>query len=833
MERFDIRLISKIPLLLREKKAWINWAVEIRDGKETKVPYIPGCRGARASSTDETTWRSFDEAVNYFQEDSSMAGIGFVFKEDSEIVGIDFDDCVKDGKFTTELAKKYFTKFNSYTEISPSGTGFKTWIFGIKPGTLCRKTVLGSDVEVYEKGRFFCVTGMRCSGSSPNIEEGQDVLNELWLEVFGKSKVVFSPSAETVDAPNPVRAPVRAPKKVSTDEKADRALVRMAAESELYDGDGFREIWFGRYQGVYASSSNARQSLLNRLAFWTNGDVDRMERIFKKSPLYAERKQKLEIVRSSGKTFCREQVETAKSFWEEHGKVGFEGEVPEEYTLNLKTGERSKTPIISSQISQPSQVPTAEETIINDWISSDLVWKAIEGTYLGDVVDTLRSFDRNKTPVQISLGHAIFALGCAMSGERTDSSKYHRGSDRAKIRIYGTVDALTGAVYVVLLALAGTGKDCSNITGQMDKDGLKTVTDASGAGLLDAAKDFPNLGIYFPEFQKVLQNSDFNADLIHNLKIMQSRFWYEKALRFDKKAKEGQGDTSRRIDYVSLSVLGASQPIAIQKYLLDEHVEDGFVDRFLFCNGEEVTLTPRPCVVDTKRMHEIFIHFQHLQGDFYFAEGSPNQNGFDSVYNSLTKNGNIDYLYEARIVNLNAAKLAIMMQGSLDIQPAIWKRVEVLLRLFAQNRRTVIANTFADKFDAKIAAKHTKILCAIRKVEFSSGEKSGANKRLLYNISGAIRTRSAMSDALSYLTDAGLIYFDKSSKEYRTVHNKKVYIPFKAEFEPVTMPPLIRPSLGVELDEFRGKENKEQPKNISSVESLIEPQVDDGGELFK
>ena len=43
-------------------------------------------------------------------------GIGFVFTEHDDIVGIDIDRCISDGKFET-LAYRLMERFDSYTEI--------------------------------------------------------------------------------------------------------------------------------------------------------------------------------------------------------------------------------------------------------------------------------------------------------------------------------------------------------------------------------------------------------------------------------------------------------------------------------------------------------------------------------------------------------------------------------------------------------------------------------------------------------------------------------------------------------------------------------------------
>ena len=59
--------------------AWVVWRLEERDGKATKVPWRADGFG-RASSTDRSTWASFETAVAAV-EGLGVDGVGFVFDE--------------------------------------------------------------------------------------------------------------------------------------------------------------------------------------------------------------------------------------------------------------------------------------------------------------------------------------------------------------------------------------------------------------------------------------------------------------------------------------------------------------------------------------------------------------------------------------------------------------------------------------------------------------------------------------------------------------------------------------------------------------------------------
>ena len=141
-----------LPEELRQRRQWVVWKLEERDGKPTKVPYIAGGSG-KASSTDSLTWRSFEEAVQAL-ETGRYNGIGFVFSSGDPFAGVDLDDCrdPETGELE-EWAAKIVEAFGSYAEVSQSGTGVHIIIKGKAPNKKRGK------VEAYSLERFFAMTG--------------------------------------------------------------------------------------------------------------------------------------------------------------------------------------------------------------------------------------------------------------------------------------------------------------------------------------------------------------------------------------------------------------------------------------------------------------------------------------------------------------------------------------------------------------------------------------------------------------------------------------------------------------------------------------------------
>jgi len=141
-----------LPEELRQRRQWVVWKLEERDGKPTKVPYIAGGSG-KASSTDSLTWRSFEEAVQAL-ETGRYNGIGFVFSSGDPFAGVDLDDCrnPETGELE-EWAEKIVEDFGGYAEVSQSGTGVHIIIKGKAPNKKRGK------VEAYSLERFFAMTG--------------------------------------------------------------------------------------------------------------------------------------------------------------------------------------------------------------------------------------------------------------------------------------------------------------------------------------------------------------------------------------------------------------------------------------------------------------------------------------------------------------------------------------------------------------------------------------------------------------------------------------------------------------------------------------------------
>jgi len=173
----NVDLIAEnTPACLRERRQWVAWKYIERDGKQTKAPVNPHS-GGLADSTDSSTWGTFQQATDACRQDGGLAGVGFVFTADDPYCGVDLDDCLDAQTGEAKgWAADVIDQLDSYTETSPSGSGVKIFLEASKPGRRCRKAYYDGEVEIYDRDRFFTLTGQRSEQSPAEIHARQEQL---------------------------------------------------------------------------------------------------------------------------------------------------------------------------------------------------------------------------------------------------------------------------------------------------------------------------------------------------------------------------------------------------------------------------------------------------------------------------------------------------------------------------------------------------------------------------------------------------------------------------------------------------------------------------------
>lgn len=267
-KRFDYK---NIPSELKSLKRWVLWKLrDIGDGKTTKIP-INAKNGYGAKSNDSDTWSTFEEAlskIDYY----NCNGIGFMLG--NGYFGVDIDHAIS----KVDLINEFVDKLKSYTEVSQSGEGIHIICKGVLPKGARRK----GNIEMYDNSRFFALTGNLYNGlRNEKIEDRTNEVKELWEKYLNNNKGNVPPSAY-------VFTKAEEPKvKTTISSLSDEEVITKATESK--SGSLFTCLYYGQWEGLYPSQSEADMSLCSILAFWCSRDESQMDRIFRTSKLYREK----------------------------------------------------------------------------------------------------------------------------------------------------------------------------------------------------------------------------------------------------------------------------------------------------------------------------------------------------------------------------------------------------------------------------------------------------------------------------------------------------------------------------------------------------------------
>ena len=286
--------LKGVPEELRGYRQWIVWKLEKlpSDKKPRKVPYSPlSHRKSGSNEKYRATWGSFDEACQAWQT-GRYSGISFAITESDPFVVIDFDHCVQGGQID-DWVETWIEKLDSYTELSPSGTGIHIVMRGKKPGPKCKKVKEDYEIEMYEKVRFITITGHVVEGKH-FLGQDHDALTELYNERLD------------VD-PKPEVKPAAPTKPLEMDDQALIAAIKRSKQSAK-----FERLMAGDRSG-YANNDNegwseADMALCCMLAWWTQKDPSRMDRFFRCSQLM---RPKWDELRGEGQTYGQMTISKA------------------------------------------------------------------------------------------------------------------------------------------------------------------------------------------------------------------------------------------------------------------------------------------------------------------------------------------------------------------------------------------------------------------------------------------------------------------------------------------------------------------------------------------
>lgn len=171
---------------LASKPRWVvyRYADRGKGVKPAKKPYNP-VTGEPADTTSPATWGTLSEAQaaqkrgHWITRNDGRRyrqrydGIGFVLGDG--VAGVDFDRCVDGMGQLAPVVAADVAALNSYTELSPSGTGVKVLVLGELPDSW-----KADYCEGYDRDRFFALTFRQLEGTPNELRPAPAALDALY-----------------------------------------------------------------------------------------------------------------------------------------------------------------------------------------------------------------------------------------------------------------------------------------------------------------------------------------------------------------------------------------------------------------------------------------------------------------------------------------------------------------------------------------------------------------------------------------------------------------------------------------------------------------------------
>ncbi len=236
---------DNIPQELKDLKQWVCHTPD-------KLP-MNAKTGKNAQSNNPATWSDYETAIKGMEK-FKFEGIGFMFA--NGYFGVDLDHCINN----TDFIEEFVETLDSYAEISKSGEGIHIICKGMLPQGKRRK----DNVEMYDSGRYFCMTG-----NNWGIAEIKDCTETIKIL---HNKYLSEPK------------PMMMGRNVQKIYMSDDDVISKARLSK--NGMYFEALYRGNWQGAYTSQSEADLAFCNMLAFWTQKESEQIDRIFRSSGLF-------------------------------------------------------------------------------------------------------------------------------------------------------------------------------------------------------------------------------------------------------------------------------------------------------------------------------------------------------------------------------------------------------------------------------------------------------------------------------------------------------------------------------------------------------------------
>lgn len=255
---------QNIPHELSGYPNFLLWKAKTRKGKPYELTKVPvSDKGYNIDANNPDNLWNFEVIVKDFYK-GNFDGIGFSLVN-TDLICIDLDNERIDNisKELTDLTTL------GYTEISPSGNGFHIWIKGKKPPGMGKVgyTSTGERLEVFSGSGWLTLTG-NVYHDFP-IQYNQPLINHLYESYFNEKLSV--------------EKNIKPAKKYMGISDLETIKKKMF---NGHKGQQIRALWNGDISEYNNDHSRADFNLCRYLAFYSDGDFDTVNTLFRQSGLY-------------------------------------------------------------------------------------------------------------------------------------------------------------------------------------------------------------------------------------------------------------------------------------------------------------------------------------------------------------------------------------------------------------------------------------------------------------------------------------------------------------------------------------------------------------------
>ena len=430
------------------------------------------------------------------------------------------------------------------------------------------------------------------------------------------------------------------------------------------------------------------------------------------------------------------------------------------YTLLEHNGDFSSA---ARALAPPeSHVCTVEKPVDNEtfpWrsVNNFTIQNILKDTLLGRMCDLYASATNPPLPLEVALIKSVVTAGTAMSSPLSAESaafiaakkKFARGAELARLRL-NTAGGQVCNVYALTVGNPASGKDIGNLLEYVaSKHNWMMGTSGSAEGIIDALVKTPNGLQVISELKNYLDPKHYQgkaADIFTEL-FSKGFFKYTMSQR--------GGEFSRESDCCFPNLYANIQPEIFAKYVRQEHLDSGFLSRFIMVKMPRFLGRPTTSdLTDVRReLDEIATVFYNKQGSVAIPEnylGELNNLFAEHAPEKTTSSWR-------RLVNEYGPRFAAMLSVTrckethgipLILTDRCWEGAEKLVQYFFNHAEKLLYSVSDDQ----AAAGKESILRRILKVIVRFG-KEGARWGDISNYASYGTTKGERFYALSELID--------------------------------------------------------------------------------